>query len=215
MVRRISSTFWSIFSSLSWGKRCCFACRSTKRTTLPLIFDEGMHLDYTDTLREVNLSQYSIDSLTKKNDIIDTMKTTNVTLFMTAYNTIPLDIRAVFRCLDEKGDTIMNPEDPSKPLTLFAEDSLTFVAPQYEYIGGNWQRTSDGKTVFSVLLTKDKLNMLPKIKNIVYTAQLENRTLQDEYDTKQGFTAKITEDTGLTLKIGLTAQADIVLNLNK
>lgn len=189
--------------------------RVNTHTTLPLIFDEGMHLDYTDTLREVNLSQYSIDSLTKKNDIIDTMKTTNVTLFMTAYNTIPLDIRAVFRCLDEKGDTIMDPEDPSKPMTLFAEDSLTFVAPQYAYIGGNWQRTSDGKTVFSVLLTKDKLNMLPKIKNIVYTAQLENRTLQDEYDTKQGFTAKITEDTGLTLKIGLTAQADIVLNLNK
>ena len=184
-------------------------------TTLPLIFDEGMHLDYTDTIRDVNLSQYSIDSLTAKTEIIDTMKTTDVTLFLTAYNTIPMDIRAVFRCIDINGDTIMDPADPSKPMTLFAEDSLTFVAPQYEYIGGNWQRTSEGKTVITAQLSKEKLNLLPKVKNIVYSAVLENKTLQDEYDAKRGFTAKITEDSGLTLKIGLTAQADVVLNLNK
>lgn len=184
-------------------------------TTLPLIFDEGMHLDYTDTIRDVNLSQYSIDSLTAKTEIIDTMKTTDVTLFLTAYNTIPMDIRAVFRCIDINGDTIMDPADPSKPMALFAEDSLTFVAPQYEYIGGNWQRTSEGKTVITAQLSKEKLNLLPKVKNIVYSAVLENKTLQDEYDAKRGFTAKITEDSGLTLKIGLTAQADVVLNLNK
>ena len=109
----------------------------------------------------------------------------------------------------------MDPTDPSKPMTLFAEDSLTFVAPHYEYIGGNWQRTSEGKTVITAQLSKEKLNLLPKVKNIIYSAVLENKTLQDEYDVKQGFTAKITEDSGLTLKIGLTAQADIVLNLNK
>lgn len=189
--------------------------RVNTHTTLPLIFDEGMHLDYTDTIRDVNLSQYSIDSLTAKTEIIDTMKTTDVTLFLTAYNTIPMDIRAVFRCIDANGDTIMDPTDPSKPMTLFAEDSLTFVAPHYEYIGANWQRTSEGKTVITAQLSKEKLNLLPKVKNIIYSAVLENKTLQDEYDVKQGFTAKITEDSGLTLKIGLTAQADIVLNLNK
>ncbi len=189
--------------------------RVNTHTTLPLIFDEGMHLDHTDTIRDVNLSQYSIDSLTAKTEIIDTMKTTDVTLFLTAYNTIPMDIRAVFRCIDANGDTIMGPADPSKPMTLFAEDSLTFVAPHYEYIGGNWQRTSEGKTVITAQLSKEKLNLLPKVKNIIYSAVLENKTLQDEYDVKQGFTAKITEDSGLTLKIGLTAQADIVLNLNK
>ena len=188
--------------------------RVDAHTTLPLVFDSCMHLDYTDTIRDINLSQYSIDSLTAKTKVIDTMKTADVTLYLTAYNTIPMDIRAVFRCIDENGDTIMDPTDPSMPMTLFAEDTLTFVAPNYEYIGGNWQRTSEGKTVFTAQLNKEKLNMLPKVKYIVYSAVLENKSLQDEYDADKGFTAKITEDCGLTLKIGLTAQADIVLNLN-
>ena len=188
--------------------------RVDAHTTLPLVFDSCMHLDYTDTIHDINLSQYSIDSLTAKTKLIDTMKTADVTLYLTAYNTIPMDIRAVFRCIDENGDTIMDPTDPSMPMTLFAEDTLTFVAPNYEYIGGNWQRTSEGKTVFTAQLNKEKLNMLPKVKYIVYSAVLENKSLQDEYDADKGFTAKITEDCGLTLKIGLTAQADIVLNLN-
>ena len=169
-------------------------------------------------IRDVNLSQYSIDSLTAKVEIIDTMKTTDVTLFLTAENTIPLDIKAKLRCLDEKGDTIMDPNDPSKPLLLFEEDMLTFVAPEYAYEGGNWTRKSVGKTVLTAKMTKQKLNMLPKIKNIVYFAELENTSLHDEYETIKGdkqFTAKVTADSGLTIKIGLTAQADIVLNLSK
>lgn len=186
--------------------------------TLPLVFHDSLHLDYTDTIRDVNLSQYSIDSLTEKVEIIDTMKTTDVTLFLTAENTIPLDIKAKLRCLDEKGDTIMDPNDPSKPLLLFEEDMLTFVAPEYAYEGGNWTRKSVGKTVLTAKMTKQKLNMLPKIKNIIYFAELENTSLHDEYETIKGdkqFTAKVTADSGLTIKIGLTAQADIVLNLSK
>ena len=187
-------------------------------TTLPLSFDEGMHLDYTDTIREVNLSQYTLQSLVANAPIVDTIESAEVTAFITASNTIPMDIRAVFRCLNEKGDTIMDPTDPTKPLSLFEEDSLTFVAPHFEFINGYWQRVSDGKTVVTAKLTKEKLDILPQVKNIVYTAVMENKTLQDEYDAVQGdkhFVAQITEDTGLTLKIGLTAQAEVMLNLGK
>ena len=103
-------------------------------------------------------------------------------------------------------------------MSLFEEDSLTFVAPHFEFINGYWQRVSDGKTVVTAKLTKEKLDILPQVKNIVYTAVMENKTLQDEYDAVQGdkhFVAQITEDTGLTLKIGLTAQAEVMLNLGK
>lgn len=187
-------------------------------TTLPLAFDEGMHLDYTDSIMEVNLSQYSIQSLTRNNDIIDTVKTTDLTLFVTAHNTIPMDVQAVFRCLNADGDTIMDPLDETKPLSLFEEDSLTFVAPHYELINGHWQMTEEGKTVITAKMTKEKLNLLPDIDRIVYTAIVENKTLKDEYDVTQGekhFTAEIGEDSGITLKIGLTAHADVIFNLGK
>lgn len=181
--------------------------------TLPLIFHNGLFINYTDTIRDINLSQYSIDSLLGEVTIIDTLKATEVTVLLTAKNTIPLDVRAAMRCLDEYGNIIMDPADPTQPLLLFKQDTITLQAPTYEYQNGAWVPTQPGVTTISASLTKAELDLFPKIKNILYTAIVDDQSLQSAY-SKGMDNVKLTADEGLTFKIGLSAQVDAVLNLN-
>lgn len=182
--------------------------------TLPLIFNEGLHLDYSDTIKEVKLSQYSIDSLLAEVNFVDTMKATDVVLFLTAYNSIPFDVKAAMRCYDEAGNMLMDPENPAEPLLLFPQDTITLVAPQYTYTGGHWVPTADGKTTITAKMSKKKMDMLPQIKSIIYAAYIDDDSLADEYKTNDQFKVKLTDDEGLTLKIGLTAHAEAIMDLD-
>ena len=63
-------------------------------------------------------------------------------------------------------------------------------------------------------LDKEHLDMFPQIKKIVYKAILDDQTL--DYAYKQGnFNVKLTEDNDVTIKVGLTANVEAVLNFNK
>ena len=180
--------------------------------TLPFIFNQGLDMNYTDTVG-VDLSQYSIDSLLKEVDIVDTMKATDVTLYLKAKNTIPLDVYASMRCLDATGQVMKDPEDPTKPLLLFPSDTITLKAPNYEKDGGNWVPKSPGETVITAQLTKRQVDLLPLIKHIRYTAIINDKSLSDAY-SKGLSNIRITDDQGLTLRIGVTAHVDAILNFD-
>jgi len=181
--------------------------------TLPLIFHNGLFINYTDTIRDIDLSQYTIDSLLSEVTIIDTLKATEVTVLLTAKNTIPLDVRASMRCLDAYGNVIMDPVDPTQPLLLFKQDTITLQAPTYEYQNGVWVQTMPGETSITASLTKAELDLFPQIKNILYTAIVDDQSLQNAYSRGMD-NVKLTADEGLTFKIGLSAQVDAVLNFN-
>ena len=181
--------------------------------TLPLIFNQGLSMDYKDTLRDLDLSQYSIDSLLNEVEIIDTLKATDVALYLKAMNSIPLDIYASLRCLDEYGNEIKDPDDPTKPLIFFAEDTVKLKAPNYDKVNGIWQQTAPGETLITAQLTKRQLNLLPKVKNIVYTAIINDKSLEEAYN-KGLENIRITNDQGMKIKLGLTAHVDAILNLS-
>lgn len=181
--------------------------------TLPLMFNKGLHVEYADTIKDVNLTKYSIDSLIASVDVIDSVTASEVTVFIKAYNEIPLDIYASMRCYDKNNNMLMDPEDSSKPLLLFPQDTLKFVAPTYSYNLGNWQITERGETVVTAKMSKEKMNMLPEISYITYSALIDDRSLEYAFDRGM-FNVKLTEDAGLTLKIALTAHADAILNFD-
>ena len=180
---------------------------------LPLIFNHGVFVDYKDTIRDLNLSQYSIDSLLAEVKEVDSLKATDVALYIRALNTIPLDVKASMRCLDEFGNVIMDPDTATKPLLLFPADTITLKAPDFKNEGGNWSMIEPGETIITANLNKRQLDLMPKIKSIVYTAIVDDKSLQDAYN-KGMSNVKITADEGLTLKIGLTAHVDAILNLS-
>ena len=181
--------------------------------TLPMIFNKGIFLSYSDTIRDVNLSQYALDSLVADIAVIDSLKSSELKVIIKAQNEIPLDIYATLRFYDKSGNLLMDPSDPSKPLSLFQQDTLQFVAPTYEYASGSWQMVKKGETAVVAEVTQEKLNMLPQVDHIVYYAQIDDRSLAYAYE-KGIFNVKLTDDAGLTLKIALTAKTDAYLNLD-
>ena len=184
--------------------------------SLPFIFNKNLHIDYTDTIRNINLSAYSIDSLLSEVEVVEKpVKTTDVTVVLHAENEIPVDIKAYMRCLDESGKIINDPEDASKPLILFEQDTVVLKAQPYIKNGGQWvPDAKGGETIITASMTKAKMDLMPSIKNIVYYARIDDQSLQEAY-AKGLENIRITDDQGLTLKIGLTAHLDALLNFDQ
>ena len=182
--------------------------------TLPMIFKQGVHIDYKDTIKDINISKYSIDSLIASVKVVDTLKATDISLMLRAANEIPLDIKAYMRCLDAAGNIVMDPADPSKPLLLFKSDTINFVAPKYGKEGGTWRVEQPGETTIIANLNEKELRMFPQIKHIAYFAFIDDETLAEAY-SKGLENIRLAEDQGLNIKIGLTAHVDAILQLTE
>ena len=108
----------------------------------------------------------------------------------------------------------MDPSDPAKPMLLFPQDTILIAAPKFDYKGSEWTMTEPGKTTITAKLNKKQLDMFPKIDLIKFKGIIDDRSLQYTFDKGEGTIIKFTDDQGLNIKIGLTTQADVVLNLN-
>ncbi len=183
--------------------------------TLPLQFNKGLYIDYNDTINDVKLSQYSLDSMMAGSNVIDSIKSTDITLFMTAYNDIHATIRGVMRCYDEKGNMVMDPSDKGKPFLLFPQDTLLFDAPKFELKSNIWEMTAPGQNVLTAKLNKQQVDALPSIKRIIFKGIIDDRSLQYTFEKGDNKVVKFTEDQGLNIQLGLTTQADVILNLGK
>ena len=181
---------------------------------LPMIFNEGLKVVYEDTIKDIDISKYSIDSLLNNVKIIDTLKATDVNAVLHAKNQIPVDLKVYFRCLDAAGQIIMDPEDNTKPLLLFPEDTVKLQAPTYVKESGNWVPKTPGETTILANLSKAELNLFPKIKQIAYYAQIDDQSLQEAY-SKGLENIRLTDDQGLTVKLGLSASVDAILDFSK
>ena len=192
-------------------------CRNTNirmesEAVLPMVFNEGVKVVMKDTIRDIDLSQANIDSLLNDVDLVDTLKATDLKLFLTLENTIPLTMKAKFRCFDKDGKEIMVEDENGnlKPLQLFEKDTVIINPPQMTYANATWVATP---TKQAVLATVDKkmLNQLPKIKSIEYSVWIDDESL--DYAYKSGnFNVKITDDAKVKVHIGLTAHVDAILN---
>ncbi|MCR5049757.1 MAG: hypothetical protein K6A36_01585 [Paludibacteraceae bacterium] len=187
--------------------------RINAEASLPMIFNQGTYIAYSDTVKNVDLSKASIDSLLNDVELVDTLKLSDIKLLLIAHSTIPLQVKATFRCYDENGNMIMDPDDSSKPLVLFESDTLRINPPKYTFANGAWvMETTKSSIVASV--SKKKLEKFSEIKTIMYSLWVDDESL--DYAFKQGaFNVRLTGDSGLKLKIGLTAHVDAVLNLNE
>ena len=181
---------------------------------LPLIFNQGLHIEYNDTIRDINLSQYSIDSLIGSVQVIDTLKTSDLSVVLHAKNQIPLDIKAYMRCLDEAGNIIMDPTDNTQPLLLFKQDTIRLQAPNFVKEGGTFVPKTPGETTIIASLSKAEMQLLPKIKQIAYYAFIDDDSMASAY-AKGMENIRLTDDQGLTVKIGVSAKVDAILDFTK
>jgi len=183
--------------------------------TLPMKFADGLLVDYKDTIKDVDISKFSIDSLISGSSLIDSLSTSDVNLYMTAISEIPLTIKATMIYLDAKNQPLKDPNDPSQLFNPFAEDTIRINPPRFAKSStGSWAPVEDGRSIITAQLTKEKLDMLPKVKAIVYTIAIDNSSLKEAY--QQGLhEVPLLDSQRLQLKIGLTAKLDAIMNFNK
>ncbi len=180
-------------------------------TTLPFIFNEGVGIEYSDTIKDVDITRFTLDSLLASTDMLDTLRACDVKLVMNISNSIPLQFKAVVRALDANGNVITEPDDPTKPYSLTTTDTIRIAAPTFKFEGGNAIPTP-GTAVEIVSIDKEHFDTFNQIKQIVYTATVDDESLQEAY-RNGNFNVRIAEDNKLNVKIGLAAKVDAVFDL--
>lgn len=180
---------------------------------LPFIFNEGVTIDYADTIREVDLSAFSLDTLLGNMAMVDTLEKASAVLALTFTNDIPFQIKGVFSCLNENGAPVIDPRT-EKPFLLGGLDTLLIPSPKYTYneLALSWV-PEVVEYVELIDIDKEDLELLSDVKQIVFSASLDDKSLSDVFKSNN-FTTKLTEQEGLRIKIAVGANVEAILKLD-
>lgn len=185
--------------------------------TLPFEFNEGLAFTYSDTIRGIDLSQLTLDSLLANANIIDSIKATDLKLFVKLQNNIPLQIKGVLRFLDENDRVVMEQNGASvQPLRLSDTDTLTVTPPHYTYTNGHWNIDQPGETTLILTIDKDRLETFSRVKSMYFEGHIDDKPYQSSFNDSYGstFTVALRPEQQLKIRLGLAAQVEAVLNLN-
>lgn len=181
---------------------------------LPFMFNEGVRLGYSDTIANIDLSMIALDSLMGYlPEVVDTVEEAKLTVALQIENTIPLQVKGAFVCLDENNNVILDPET-NEPFMIAGIDTLHIPTPDYTFnpSTASWDIQA-GKMIRTLEVDKDELNILASIKSIVFDASLDDESLDYVYD-KGYFNVKLTEYEGLTIKLGVGVDVEAILGLD-
>lgn len=179
---------------------------------IPFMFNEGVSVEYTDTLENIDLSQIVLDSLLADVAIIDTIEEAKLKLALGLENTIPLQFTCVLTCLDSIGNIVMDPYDGTKPFRITGEDTIVIPSPTFEQdINLNWI-SKPNKSTQIITVDKETTTVLSQIKRMELKLALNDKSLSGAYD-KGLPNIKLTDQQGLRISIGIGADVKALLNL--
>ena len=177
---------------------------------LPMIFNEGVSLGYTDSITDIDLSMLDLDSLLSDVDMIDTLEKASAKLVIKFENSIPLQFKGVLTCLDENDNVIIDPKT-EKPLLLTENDTILIAAPEFTKEGHDWKITPL-ESVEVINVDRDDLETLRQIKTIEFHAWMDDESLAEAYDNGLN-NIQLKDDNYLKVKIAVGANVEGVLNL--
>lgn len=162
--------------------------------TIPFKFKPGLEFNFTDTMAGVAISQLQVDSLLSGVPAIDSAKVNEATLVMTVIDSIPLDLYVSFKCLRADNSVIMDPEDNSKPFTIFPKDTICIPTEFYE---------EQQREPITCMLNQARMNIFPEVKSIVYTIIAK---------APEGQSTVIKGSNSLYIRMGITADLNAYIN---
>lgn len=194
--------------------------RITKNTSIniaaacdmPFIFNEGVEIAFSDTIANIDLSMVELDSLFASAKLLDTIEEATLKLALQIENSIPLQFKGSFVCLDEYDNVIID-SATNAPWLITNQDTIVIPAPEHVFnpITATWNVTPAQMTE-AIEFTKDELSYLEKTKKIIFYAAFDDESLSHAYKTGQ-FNVKLTEHQTLCVKIGIGADIEAILNL--
>ncbi len=155
---------------------------------LPLKFDPDVYITYSDTIKNINIS----DSILQANNI----SLENVELKLIVNNGLPFEISADFVFLDENGEKI---DMGVVQDATGRSDKFVFAASS---VAADGKLTEPSRNVLSVVVTDTEVGKLQKLKSIAYRAELGKNT----------GAATLTPENYLSVQVGLSAKAGVTLN---
>ena len=193
--------------------------RMTKNTSirldaacdLPMIFNEGLEIAYSDTINDIDLSALDIDSILNSVTVLDTLEEAKAKLVITLENSIPLEFIGKLTCLDANGNIIIDPKT-REPFILTEKDSIVIAAPKFTFENHAWSSTAT-ESIEVINVDREDLETIKKINKVVFYIELNDKAMQQAYD--QGlFNVKLTNDNYLRVKLGVGASVEAVLNFD-
>ena len=167
--------------------------QATVKMALPFAFDEGVSLEYKDTI-PVDFSAVNLDSLLEEVEFIDNVEIRQLHLLLGLQNTLPFDVDASFAFLNaNQQDLDIRP----------TEDGAIHIAGPKEY-GSNGPIPGVGNTE---LVVNDE--MVDKLKDVRYL--VFNISAKDPQSNLYPLTLE--PENGLKIKIALTADVAAYMNL--
>lgn len=178
---------------------------------LPMIFNEGLEIAYSDTINDIDLSALDIDSILNSVTVLDTLEEAKAKLVITLENSIPLDFIGKLTCLDANGNIIIDPKT-NEPFILTEKDSIVIAAPKFTFENHAWSSTAT-ESIEVINVDREDLETIKKITRVVFYIELNDKAMQQAYN--QGlFNVKLTDDNYLRVKLGVGASVEAVLNFD-
>lgn len=184
---------------------------------VPLSFNEGLQLEYGDTIHDLNLGVLNKDSLKKHVEWIDSIREGKVYLALLIENTLPLTVDGKLVLLDKMGQRVMYTDSTGNivPLQFWGADTLHITAPTYDASG---EIIEPGKcTTSKFYVNADQLDALSKVNQICFHAYADDRAfkaLKEQNPGKEVYPLRIKKDAALRIRIGVAAKAEAIFDFN-
>ena len=162
---------------------------------IPFAFNEGVQLSYSDTLSEIAISEFSLDSLLQSLPIEEDSLALTLKLYMVVENGIPFEVACNFMFLDENNDVVTLSRMTDSVATLKL-DYPTVIASKV---------TEPSINHISLELDDDDFDLLASVRSIVFTATLGNNMDAVE----------LNPDITVNVKLGIAANVKAIIDLSE
>lgn len=167
----------------------------TTTIRIPFAFNEGVQLSYSDTLSEIAISEFSLDSLLQSLPIEEDSLALTLKLYMVVENGIPFEVACNFMFLDENNDVVTLSRMTDSVATLKL-DYPTVIASKV---------TEPSINHISLELDDDDFDLLASVRSIVFTATLGNNMDAVE----------LNPDITVNVKLGVAADVKAIIDLSE
>lgn len=168
------------------------------RITVPFVFNPDVEIEYKDTISDVSIDRFSIDSITKRVDQIESIEAASLKLILTTENWIPFNLKAHFKFYDSANQLL------DIKLQDGESDAITIPGPTTNnfYLGSGKIVSSPCDTTFTWTVDNEELKRLSQVDHIVYDVSLGDNTVAcDAYASSK-------------LKLHLSLSADVTAILD-
>lgn len=162
---------------------------------IPFAFNEGVQLSYSDTLSEIAISEFSLDSLLQSLPIEEDSLALTLKLYIVVENGIPFEVACNFMFLDENNDVVTLSKMTDSVATLKL-DYPTVIASKV---------TEPSINHISLELDDDDFDLLASVRSIVFTATLGNNMDAVE----------LNPDITVNVKLGVAADVKAIIDLSE